>query len=46
MCAEPLGGLALILSLILEHCEDERLLKLPHSFRASHAASMHLQDNT
>jgi hypothetical protein len=40
------GRLALIFSLILEHSEDETLLKLPYRFRASHTDFIHLQDNT
>jgi hypothetical protein len=40
--AESLGGLALIPSLILEHCEDESPLKFPHRFRASQTGSIHL----
>jgi hypothetical protein len=44
--AKSLGSFALIPPLILEHCEDESLLKFPHRFRASHTGSIHLQDNT
>ena len=46
MYAKALGGSALIPSLILEHCEDESLLELPHRFRALHASSIHLQYDT
>ena len=44
--AESLGSFALVPSLILEHCQDESLLKFPYRFRASHTGSIHLQDNT
>ncbi len=44
--AEFLGSSALVTSLILEHGEDESLLKLPHRFRASQTGSVHLQDDT
>ncbi len=46
MYAESLGSFALIPSLIFEYREDEGPLKLPHSFRASHASPIHLQDDT
>jgi hypothetical protein len=44
--AKYLGSSALVPALILEHCEDERLLKLSHRFRASHTGFVHLQDDT
>ena len=44
--AEFPGCLALISSLILEHSKDERLLKRPYRFRASHTGFINLQDNT
>jgi len=46
MYTKLVGGLALIPSLILQHGEDESLLKLPHRFRASYTGFMHLQDDT
>ncbi len=46
MYAKYLGSTALITSLILEHREDESLLKLSHRFRASHTGLIHLQDDT
>jgi hypothetical protein len=44
--AKLLGSLALVPSLILQHCEDKSLLKLSHRFRASRAGFVHLQDDT
>lgn len=46
MYTKLVGGLALIPSLIFQHCKDESLLKFPHRFRASHTGFVHLQDDT
>jgi hypothetical protein len=46
MYTKLVGGLALIPSLILQHCEDESLLKFPHRIRALKTGFMHLQDDT